>query len=68
MKRSERQDAPCMTSREVGELLGLSHRTLDRYRSTGRGSACCKFSGNAVRYRLSDVIAWAERQRRGRRK
>jgi len=50
----------------VGQLLGLSHRTLDRYRATGRGPAWYKFGG-AVRYRRSDVIAWAERRQQGRR-
>ena len=67
MKRSDQPFEPFMTAREAGELLGLSHQTLNRYRSTGRGPAWYKFSGNAVRYRRSDLIAWAEQRQRGRR-
>ncbi|MCY3598065.1 MAG: helix-turn-helix domain-containing protein [Rhodospirillales bacterium] len=66
MKRSDRPFEPFMTGRKAGQLLGLSHRTLDRYRATGRGPAWYKFGG-AVRYRRSDVIAWAERRQQGRR-
>jgi len=53
-----------MTACKAGELLDRSHRTLARYRATERGPAWYKFSGNAVRYRRSEVIAWAERRRR----
>ncbi|MCY4002246.1 MAG: helix-turn-helix domain-containing protein [Rhodospirillales bacterium] len=67
MKRSDRSFEPFITGREAGELLGLSDRTLARYRSTGHGPAHYKFSGNTVRYRRSEVIAWAERRQRGRR-
>ncbi|MCY4002418.1 MAG: helix-turn-helix domain-containing protein [Rhodospirillales bacterium] len=66
MKRSDRSFEPFMTGREAGQLLGLSHRTFDRYRAPGRGPAYYKFGG-AVRYRRSDVIAWAERRQRGQR-
>ena len=44
--------------REAAELLGLSPRTLGRRRSRGLGPAYYKF-GSAVRYRLSDLNAWA---------
>ena len=44
--------------REAAEILGLSPRTLDRRRSRGLGPAYYKF-GSAVRYRLSDLNAWA---------
>ena len=39
MKRSDRPFEPFMTGRKAGQLLGLSHRTLDHYRATGRGPA-----------------------------
>ncbi len=44
--------------REAAEILGVSPRTLDRRRSRGLGPAYYKF-GSAVRYRLSDLNAWA---------
>ena len=44
--------------REAAEILGLSPRTLGRRRSRGLGPAYYKF-GSAVRYRLSDLNAWA---------
>ena len=47
--------------REAAEILGLSPRTLDRRRSRGLGPAYYKF-GSAVRYRLSDLNAWAGTQ------
>lgn len=49
-----------LTSNEVGALLGISRRTLDRYRSLKRGPAYYKF-GNKVRYRLADLDAWTAR-------
>ena len=47
---------------EAAELLGLSRRTLDRYRVTGAGPAFHKF-GNSVRYRRTDIEAWADERR-----
>ena len=49
---------------EVAEMLGLSKRTLARWRMTGAGPAFHKF-GNQVRYKLSYVTAWAAAQNRG---
>ena len=47
-----------MTTREAAAFLGLSHRTLDRYRVSGEGPRFHKF-GNRVRYLRADVQAWA---------
>jgi hypothetical protein len=47
----------------VAEHLGLSTRTLERLRLEGRGPAFHKF-GRRVMYRWSDVLAWAQGQRR----
>lgn len=52
-----------LSTREAAELLGLSNRTLDRYRVTGAGPAFHKF-GNSVRYRRSDLRKWARERRR----
>ena len=48
---------------EAAALLGLSRRTLDSYRVTGKGPEFRKF-GSKVRYRRADVVDWAEAQRR----
>ncbi len=51
-----------MSTREVAAFLGLSPRTLDRYRVTGAGPKFHKF-GNRVRYLRADVEAWAAERR-----
>ena len=51
-----------MTTRDVAAFLGLSPRTLDRYRVSGAGPGFHKF-GNRVRYLRADVVAWAAERR-----
>ncbi|MYE59960.1 MAG: helix-turn-helix domain-containing protein [Alphaproteobacteria bacterium] len=51
-----------MTTRDVAAFLGLSPRTLDRYRVSGTGPGFHKF-GNRVRYLRADVVAWAAERR-----
>lgn len=53
-----------LSSVMVAQMLGLSKRTLDRWRLTRAGPAFHKF-GNRVRYKLSDMTAWAAAQNRG---
>ena len=53
-----------MSTREVADFIGLSPRTLDRYRVTGGGPKFHKF-GNRVRYLRADVKAWAAERRYG---
>ncbi len=53
-----------MDTRAAGVLLGLSHRTLEGYRVSGGGPAFHRF-GNRVRYRRSDLDAWAAERRAG---
>ena len=55
-------DAIYMGTREVAVFLGLSPRTLDRYRVSGGGPKFHKF-GNRVRYARADVDAWAAERR-----
>lgn len=52
-----------MSGREAAAFLGLSPRTLDRYRVNGDGPAFHKF-GNRVRYARADLEAWASARRR----
>ena len=51
-----------MSTRDVAAFLGLSPRTLDRYRVSGDGPDFHKF-GNRVRYLRADVESWAEERR-----
>ena len=50
-------------TREAAAFLGLSPRTLDRYRVTGQGPAFHKF-GTRVRYARADLEKWARERRR----
>lgn len=47
-----------MDTKAAAAFLGLSHRTLERYRGDGKGPPFHRF-GTAVRYRRSKVAAWA---------
>ena len=48
--------------REAVAILGLSVQTVRNWRHLGRGPRYCKY-GRAVRYLLSDLLAWRERHR-----
>ena len=51
-----------LDTREAADFLGLSNRTLDRYRVTGEGPVFHKF-GRRIRYALADLEAWAGARR-----
>ena len=51
-----------LSTRKAAAALGLSPRTLDRYRETGRGPAYHRF-GQRIVYRRGDLDDWAARQR-----
>ena len=53
-----------MDTRHAAAVLGLSHRTLEGYRVSGGGPDFHRF-GNRVRYRRSDLDAWAAARRAG---
>jgi predicted DNA-binding transcriptional regulator AlpA len=48
---------------EAARFLGISHRTLERYRIAGTGPAYLKIGGRVV-YRLADLEQWALSTRR----
>lgn len=50
-------------TREAAAFLGLSPRTLDRYRVTGEGPSFHKF-GARILYACADLEAWATARRR----
>jgi len=51
-----------LTTRQLAEVLAVSSRTLDNWRSASRGPAYFRIEG-AIRYRMSDVEAWIAGQR-----
>ena len=51
-----------LSTRKAAAALGLSPRTLDRYRETGEGPACHRF-GTRIVYRRGDLDEWAARRR-----
>ena len=52
-----------LNTREAAAHLGLSTRTLDRYRVSGDGPVFLKFGGR-VRYLREDLDEWARTRRR----
>ena len=52
-----------LNTREAAEFLGLSHRTLERYRISGEGPRYLKI-GRWVRYTESDLLDWLDRRGR----
>jgi excisionase family DNA binding protein len=52
-----------LNTKEAADALGLSERTLERWRVTGGGPRYVKV-GRAVRYLLADLIEWVEERRR----
>ena len=52
-----------LSARQAAEWLGLSMRTLERYRGTGEGPVFYRF-GRHVCYLQADLEAWAKSRRR----
>ena len=48
---------------EAAKILGVKKRTLDNWRSLGRGPAYLKLSGRAVRYLLDDLLSYRDGKR-----
>lgn len=59
----EHASTPYMPQTQAAAFLGLSPRTLERFRVEGRGPAFLKL-GRRVVYSLGDLVRWAEGQRR----
>jgi hypothetical protein len=49
------------TQRQTAQALLLSTRTLERWRVMGLGPKFVR-AGKSIRYRLTDVVAWIDRQ------
>ena len=52
-----------LDTQRAARILGLSAKTLMRYRVSGGGPVFHKF-GTLIRYRREDLQAWAETRRR----
>lgn len=61
---ARRSEEEFLNERQVADLICQSVRTIQKWRVTGYGPAFYKL-GRSVRYRLSEVIAWAEERRKG---
>lgn len=59
----ENTPTPYMPQAQAATFLGLSPRTLERFRLEGRGPAFLKL-GRRVVYSREDIVKWAEGQRR----
>lgn len=55
---------PLLTARQLAEVLGLSASTILDWFEADRIPGF-KLGGRVVRFRLSEVEAWLEEQRRG---
>lgn len=51
-----------VSSTEAADLLGLSPRTLERWRVTGGGPLFIKAGRKTIRYRPADLLAWIDAQ------
>lgn len=52
-----------LTEAAVSAALGVSRRTLQRWRKTGRGPAFVRVGPRMVRYARADLSAWRRRNR-----
>lgn len=52
-----------LRERDAARLLGVSHRTLQRWRYVGGGPSFIRCGLRAVGYRLGDLRAWIEARR-----
>lgn len=59
----ETTSTPYMPQTQAATFLGLSPRTLERFRVEGRGPAFLKL-GRRVVYSRDDLVEWAEARRR----
>ena len=57
------EEANYLNTHQAGRWLGLSAKTLARYRVTGEGPVFHRF-GNRICYRRADLEAWVALRRR----
>jgi predicted DNA-binding transcriptional regulator AlpA len=52
--------AEMLSEQQAAEWLGLTRRTLQKWRHTGRGPRHVKYSARCVRYSVTELRAWTE--------
>jgi len=57
------EDVLFLDTQQAARMLGLSAKTLARYRVTGEGPVFYRF-GNRIRYLRDDLKVWWEKRRR----
>ncbi len=50
--------AVLLSTKQAADYLGISKRTLDRWRWSGSGIPYVRLSGRCIRYRLCDLDTW----------
>ncbi len=63
MPRRQSSDRPNVDTRRAAELLGMSRRTLEKWRGEGNGPPFLKL-GRRVLYATADLEAWVRSRRR----
>ena len=58
------EEATYMNTLQAARYLGLSDKTLRRYRASGGGPVFCRFN-TRIRYRRQDLDDWAATRRDG---
>ncbi len=53
-----------LNQKQAAKFLGLSHRTLERWRCTGGGPPFIRVSNRAIRYAPDDLHEWLENRKR----
>lgn len=53
-----------LKSREAARMIGISPRTLAKWRQRGVGPQCVRLGYNLVVYRLSDIDTWTRTRAR----
>jgi predicted DNA-binding transcriptional regulator AlpA len=48
-----------LSEEEFSSRYGIARRTLQRWRTTGDGPAFVRFGARHIKYRVSDIEAWA---------
>ncbi len=55
---------PMLSTKQAAEFLGISRRTLEKFRMTGGGPRYVAISGRCVRYDPADLEAWLDSKKR----
>lgn len=52
-----------LSTKEAAVIVGANPRTLDNWRSLGRGPVYVKLNKRSVRYALADLLAFIEKNK-----